>query len=190
MNKLFLALLLSISASPVLAHTGHGLTEGFVHGLMHPVFGLDHLLAMLAVGLWSGFVLPTRLWRGAAVFLAAMSVGAGLAYFGISVSGVETMIMASVLLFGAFVLVSKIGQAGWITALTFCAIAFFASSHGYAHVQEASGQIITYLAGFLIATAGLHVAGVAVARAAAGQVALQRFFGGSIIASGLMLAAS
>lgn len=187
MKKLLVASILSLTAAPALAHTGHGLTDGFVHGLVHPVLGPDHLLAMLAVGLWSGFVLPQRLWRGAAVFLAAMLAGAALAFAGVAIGGVETMILASVFLFGALVVLSRRGQAGWITGLSFCAIGFFAASHGYAHAVEASGAVLTYLAGFVIATAALHLGGILIARLVARQIVVQRLLGGSIIASGLML---
>src|SRR6056297_1396891 len=104
MKKLTLAglvVLISTGAGPALAHSGHGATTGLIAGLAHPVFGLDHLLAMLAVGLWSGFVLPRRFWLGAAVFMAAMVVGAALSWAGIALPFVEAGIVASVVLFGA-----------------------------------------------------------------------------------------
>lgn len=78
MRYLSLAVVLSSVAAPVLAHTGHGETSGFLHGLGHPILGPDHLLAMLGIGVWSGFALPRRLWVGAVTFLAAMSLGAAL----------------------------------------------------------------------------------------------------------------
>lgn len=85
MKKLAFAAALSLVAAPALAHTGTGHVTGFVHGLEHPIFGPDHLLAMLAVGLWSGFALPGRVWAGAASFLAAMSLGAAASWAGIGV---------------------------------------------------------------------------------------------------------
>ena len=77
MKKLALAAALALTAAPALAHTGLGDASGFEHGFLHPLTGPDHLLAMLAVGLWSGFVLPHRAWAGAAAFLSAMATLAG-----------------------------------------------------------------------------------------------------------------
>lgn len=94
MKKLALSLALVTLAAPALAHTGHGDANGFLHGLEHPVFGTDHLLAMLAVGLWSGFVLPSRFWAGAAAFMGAMVLGAGLSWADVGYPLVETVIVA------------------------------------------------------------------------------------------------
>ena len=93
MKKLPLAGALAALAGPALAHTGVGEASGFTHGLLHPILGPDHLLAMLAVGLWSGFVLPHRFWAGAATFLSAMTAGAGLSWAGVPLPGVEAMIV-------------------------------------------------------------------------------------------------
>ena len=95
MKKLATAAIAAIVAGPALAHTGVGEANGFLHGLGHPVLGPDHLLAMLAVGLWSGFVLPHRFWAGAAAFMGAMIFGAGLSWSGIGYPMVETVIVAS-----------------------------------------------------------------------------------------------
>jgi len=176
------------TASPALAHTGHGTTSGLLAGLAHPVFGLDHLLAMLAVGLWSGFVLPRRFWMGAAVFMAAMAAGAGLSWAGIALPLVETGIVASVVIFGALTLAARRGQARRITAASLAAIGGFAMFHGHAHATEAAGAVLPYLAGFLIATGALHLAGITIARAVATQPVAQRVMGGGIAASGLWLA--
>jgi urease accessory protein len=189
MKKPTLAALAVLLASPALAHTGHGDANGFLHGLGHPILGTDHLLAMLAVGLWSGFVLPTRFWAGAVAFLGAMALGAGLSWAGIGFPMVETVIVASVVAFGLLTLVSRRGQAGWITGASLAAIAVFASAHGHAHATEATGNALAYLAGFLIATAGLHLAGIAVARAVATRPLVQRAMGAGITLSGLWLMA-
>jgi urease accessory protein len=176
------------AASPVLAHTGHGPTSGLLAGLTHPVFGLDHLLAMVAVGLWSGFVLPQRFWLGAAVFMAAMAAGAGLSWAGVALPLVEAGIVASVVIFGALTLMARRGQASRVTAASLAAIGGFALFHGHAHATEAAGAILPYLAGFLIATGALHLAGIAIAQAVAAQPVAQRLMGGGIAASGLWLA--
>jgi urease accessory protein len=187
MNKALPAALFAMLASPALAHTGHGDAGGFLHGLVHPVMGADHLLAMLAVGLWSGFVLPERFWAGAAAFLGAMAVGAGLGWAGFGFPMVETVIIASVVAFGLLTLGARRGQAGWITGTSIVAIAIFATAHGHAHATESTGNAFAYLAGFLVATAGLHLAGIALARAVATRHVVQRAMGAGITLSGLWL---
>ncbi|MDZ4136452.1 MAG: HupE/UreJ family protein [Paracoccaceae bacterium] len=190
MKKLALLAALVALASPALAHTGHGDANGFWHGLMHPVGGADHLLAMLAVGIWSGFVMPQRLWLGALAFLSAMIAGAGLSWAGVGLPMVETGIVASVVVFGLIILLAKTGQAGWISAASFAAIAFFAAFHGHAHATEATGAVALYLGGFLMSTAALHLAGIALARATARWQAAdvaQKVLGGAVAASGLYL---
>lgn len=189
MKKLALSAVLATFAGPALAHTGHGDASGFLHGLEHPIFGMDHLLAMLAVGLWSGFVLPARFWAGAAAFMGAMVLSAGLSWSGIGFPRVETVILASVVAFGLLTLVARRGQGGWITGLSLAAIAAFASAHGHAHATEAAGNAAAYLAGFLISTAGLHLLGGAMARAVAARPAVQQAMGAGIALSGLLMMA-
>jgi urease accessory protein len=189
MKRLTLGALMAVLAGPALAHTGHGDASGFLHGLWHPIFGPDHLLAMLAVGLWSGFVLPRRFWAGAAAFMGAMAAGAGLSWAGIGFPMVETVIVASVVAFGLLTIVSRRGQAGWITGLSLATIAVFASAHGHAHATEAAGNAFAYLAGFLISTAALHLAGIGLARAVATRPVVQQAMGAGIALSGLLMMA-
>lgn len=192
MKKLILASVLALAAGPALAHSGHGDTSGFVAGLSHPVLGPDHLLAMLAVGLWSGFVLPNKFWAGAATFMAAMAAGAGISWSGVAIPMVESWITASVAVFGLLTLLARRGQSRAVTGLSLMAIACFALCHGHAHATEASGYALAYLAGFLIATAALHLAGVAIARAAAnGRAArlVQSALGYGITGAGLLMMA-
>lgn len=190
MKKLAFTAALALVAGPALAHTGQGDAHGFLHGVLHPLTGPDHLLAMLAVGLWSGFVLPNRFWAGAATFLGAMTVGAGLSWAGIAFPAVEAVILASVVVFGLLVLLSRPGQPHWQTGASLGAIALFASAHGHAHATEATGTVATYLAGFLLATLALHLAGIGIARSIANRTAarvLQGGMGFGIAASGLYL---
>ncbi|MET4101836.1 urease accessory protein [Roseovarius sp. MBR-78] len=188
-NVLIVSGVLSALAAPALAHSGHGETSGLIAGLMHPVLGPDHLLAMLAVGLWSGFVLPRRFWLGAVVFMTAMAAGAGLSWAGLDYPMVEPMIVLSVVLFGFLTLVSRRGQPDRLTLASLIVIGVFASAHGHAHATEAAGNnALAYLAGFLVATGGLHLAGIALAHAVAAQPLAQRIMGGGIAASGLWLA--
>lgn len=176
----------ALAASPALAHPGHDF--GLMAGITHPLSGADHLLAMLAVGLWSGFVLPHRVWAGAAAFLSAMAAGAGLAWAGVTLPGVEGWITASVIVFGLLTALARRGQSPALTGVSLATIAGFAACHGHAHAVEASGAILPYLAGVLTATAALHLAGIALARSVASGLWAQRLAGGAITLGGLMLA--
>ena len=189
MKKLILSAALAALASPAMAHTGHDHGFGFLNGLTHPMMGGDHLLAMLAVGLWSGLVLPRHAWAGAAAFLAAMLAGAGLAWVGIGFPMVEGAILASVVVFGLLTLVARRGQPGTVTAASLVAIAAFALAHGHAHAAEAAGSMLGYIAGFLAATVTLHLAGIALARTIGGRPLVQRALGVGIAASGLLMMA-
>ena len=192
MKKLTLASVLALAAGPALAHSGHGDTSGFVAGMTHPILGPDHLLAMLAVGLWSGFVLPTKFWAGAATFMVAMATGAGLSWSGVAMPMVESWITASVAVFGLLTLLARRGQSAAITGASLAAIAGFALCHGHAHATEASGNALAYLAGFLLATAALHLVGLVVARAIAnGRAArlVQSALGFGITGAGLLMMA-
>jgi urease accessory protein len=187
MRKLALAALLACAAAPAMAHPGHGST-GMEAGLLHPFLGLDHLLAMVTVGLWSGLALPRRAWGGAAAFLAAMTAGAGLAWAGVALPFVEGWITLSVVVFGLMVVLARPGRSTLATAGTLAAIAAFALSHGHAHGAEATGAAGAYLAGFLLATGALHLAGIVLARRIAGQPVMTRALGAGVALSGLALA--
>lgn len=192
MKTFAIAAATTLIAAPAMAHTGHGETSGLVAGLMHPVAGPDHLLAMLAVGLWSGFALPRRVWAGAAAFLSAMGAGALLSWSGVGIPGVETWITLSVLVFGVMTVLARPGQGGAVTGGALAAIAGFALFHGHAHATEAVGNAPVYLGGFLAASGALHLAGIAIARwAGSGRLALalQRGLGGAVAAGGLALIA-
>jgi urease accessory protein len=179
MKKLaILSIALAAVASPALAHPGHGLPSGFGAGLLHPLTGADHLLAMVAVGLWSGFALPRHVWAGAAAFLSAMVAGAAFAWAGGAIPMVETWITASVVVFGLLTLSARPGQDRRLTTASLAAIAGFAVCHGYAHAAEATGQAAAFLAGFLATTAALHLVGIGLARTVASGRAARLVQGG------------
>lgn len=139
-----------------LAHPGHD-TSTFLHGVTHPLGGLDHLLAMIAVGiLASRFEGATRAALPLA-FIAAMSIGAIVAATGLAVGGVELMIALSLVVFGAAILAARklpVAFAG-------SAVAVFALFHGYAHGAEMAGtSLLAFGAGFVLSTALLHGAGL------------------------------
>jgi urease accessory protein len=148
------AFALSTSAS---AHTGHG-THSLMAGLAHP-FGLDHLLAMLAVGVWSVSALPARkVWQGPATFMLALVVSAVLGASGVTVPFLEHAIALSVTLFGAMLILAAKPAP---KALGLGLIALAASLHGLAHGAETPQTgFMGYAIGFLVTTAMLHMSGV------------------------------
>lgn len=153
---LLLATLLA-AASAASAHTGHG-THSLAEGLAHP-FGLDHLLAMLAVGVWSATALKgVQRWAGPATFLGAMTVGAALGAAGLALPLTEVGIAASVAVLGLMLLAGR--QLPQRAGLLLIALA--ASLHGLAHGAEmpVGGSFAAYAAGFALTTALLHTAGV------------------------------
>ena len=147
------------------AHTGHG-TESLMEGLAHPL-GLDHLLAMFAVGLWSAKQLtPRDAWHGPATFMAALLLSATLGQMGIAAAWMETAIALSVVLFGVMLLGQQ--TLGKFTGLTLIAVA--ASLHGLAHGAETPETgFMAYAVGFMFTTACLHASGLGLG------LAIQRF---------------
>ena len=166
------------------AHPGSGGASGWMAGLHHPVSGLDHVLAMLAVGLWAAQLGRRALWLLPLAFPAAMLLGAGLGLAGVSLPGVEIGIALSAAVFGLAVFAAVRGPLWAMTS----AVAVFAVFHGHAHGSElpAGAGVAGYLAGFVAATAGLHAVGLALGlagRSAAGQAAL-RFAGMAVAVCG------
>ena len=152
-----------LAAAPALfAHPGPHVM-GFAAGAEHPVFGLDHLLAMVAVGLL-GVRCAAKgdkqaLWQVPAAFMAAMAGGGLLAMAGVPMPGAEWGIALSVLVFGVLIALSSAPRTGIACAV----VAAFAVLHGHAHVAEMQGSsLASYMGGFLMTTALLHAAGVAV----------------------------
>lgn len=144
----------SVAAS---AHTGHG-THGFFAGMEHPL-GLDHLLAMVAVGVWSAAALPAgrKAW-GPMAFIAALTGGAVLGAQGFALPLVDSAIAMSVVLFGLMLVLARRLPAAAGLAL----IAVSASLHGLAHGAELPGgaSFAAYAAGFVLTTAALHTSGL------------------------------
>lgn len=170
LGRVFLPAVALVSvAAPALAHPGHD-AGGFAGGFAHPFGGFDHLMAMLAVGLWAvqyagrpSATQPRALWLLPASFVAAMAAGFGLGLAGVALPGVEAGIALSVLILGlivAFAVRPPLPAAMTVTAL-------FALFHGHAHATEmGDAAIIAYAAGMLLATALLHGAGLTAARLA------------------------
>lgn len=154
---LIAATLLAGVASAAQAHTGHG-TSSLFEGLVHP-FGADHLLAMVAVGVWSLSALPAgKAWWGPATFLLALIVSATLGMLGVTVPYLEHGVSLSVVLFGAMLVLARRPMP---TAVGLGLIAAAASLHGLAHGSETpESGFAGYAAGFLFTTAVLHAGGV------------------------------
>lgn len=183
------AAVLFLSSTPsASAHPGHG--GGFGDGLAHAFTGLDHLLAMFAVGLLAVRVGGRGLWLVPAAFLGSMFVGGLAAAAGLQLPGAEIGVLASVLAFGALLATTRAASLVWGVTL----VALFASFHGFVHIQEmsASDKLLPFAAGMLLSTAGLHAMGIGAAlllkqlwRADA-----VRYVGAAIAACGVVLLAS
>ena len=181
------AAVLAALATPALAHTGaEPHMHGFVAGLAHPLGGLDHMLAMVAVGIWSSLAAGRRVWIVPAIFVAAMLAGAGLAHAGLVLPAAETAIAMSVVALGALIAAGVSLPVGAGAAL----VALFAVFHGYAHGIEATGTVVGYMAGFAVTTAVLHLAGIVLGKAIAVVPHASRLLGAGIVASGAYLVAA
>lgn len=149
------------------AHPGHAAGAGFTHGFAHPMMGLDHLLAMLAVGLWAAQLGGRATWLVPAAFVSVMTAGAGLGMSGVHLPLVEQGIIASVLVLGLLIA----SAARLPLAASAALVGVFALFHGVAHGAEmpASASGLAYAAGFALATAALHAVGLLVAKSTRGE---------------------
>lgn len=189
MQRLLLsAALLGLAASPAMAHVGAGHTNSFASGFGHPLGGLDHILAMVTVGLWGVLAGGRALWAWPAAFVGTMIVGFAVAASGIDAPFVEPAILASSIVLGLAVMLA-VKAPVWAGALIVGGFAFF---HGHAHGSEAGGaSLIPYAAGFAIATAALHGAGIGlglIADGRLGRLAL-RGTGAAVALAGVAVAA-
>lgn len=151
-----LAALPAIVATPALAHVGHE-THGLAAGLAHPLAGADHLLAMLAVGLWAAALGGRAVLAVPAAFVGAMLAGFGLALAGVALPAVEPTILASVVVLGLAVAAAVRPSPAVAAAL----VGGFALFHGHAHGAElGSAGALAFGAGFAGSTALLHGAGI------------------------------
>ena len=155
-----LLLLLFILPTMVYAHdeTTFERYGSFISGLTHPILGLDHLLAMLSVGIVSAQIGGKAIWQVPATFVGVMAVGGLLGVLDIGLTAIEFGIALSVLALGVAIFMEK----GIPIAVVMVAVGLFAIFHGYAHGAEmpSLAQPIRYALGFLTGTAVIHVAGV------------------------------
>jgi urease accessory protein len=171
-----------------LAHTGVGETTGFMHGVAHPIGGLDHLLAMIAVGIWAAQVGGRALWIVPCTFVGVMILGGVLGFAGVPVPFIEQGILLSVLILGVLIA----GALKLPLVYSALIVGFFAIFHGFAHGAEMPVAIAaaSYTAGFALATATLHLAGMGLGMymSRINLPAVSRFAGGAIALSGVYLA--
>ncbi|KQV16416.1 urease accessory protein [Rhizobium sp. Root1203] len=151
---------LFLAPSLAFAHTGVGDTFGFVHGFSHPLSGLDHVLAMVMVGVLAWQLGGRAVWVVPTTFVLVMAGGGVLGMTGVAIPFVEIGIALSVIILGAIVALgirAPVAIAAGIVGL-------FAIAHGHAHGAEmpAAAAGLAYAAGFMMATAALHVAGLAI----------------------------
>lgn len=176
--------LLTLASGAAQAHTGHG-THSLMEGLAHP-FGLDHLLAMVAVGVWSVSALPQgKAWWGPATFLLALVASAALGASGVTVPYLEQAIALSVVLFGVMLVLASRAVPAMPVAVGLALIAAASSLHGLAHGAETPATgFAGYAVGFMLTTAVLHIGGVGVG------LAIQRWLGArkGLVLSGLGVA--
>jgi urease accessory protein len=196
-TKFLTAIILFGTSSVAFAHPGHDVS-GLAAGLMHPFSGLDHLLAMVAVGLWAAQGNKKgntekhgerKIWLLPATFMTMLAAGAGIATQWQSMPLVEAGISTSVLALGLLVALAMQLPASLSVAIT----ALFGLLHGYAHGLELpeSAAPTAYALGFLAATATLHLIGIAVGVATRDRHALlAKMLGVVIAASGAYLLVS
>ncbi len=174
-------------AAPAAAHTGAAAGAGLAHGFAHPLGGLDHLLAMVTVGVWAAQRGGRAVWALPAAFVGMMLAGGSLGLSGVALPGVEGAVLASVIVLGAVVALAA--RPGLPLGLAI--VGAFGLFHGQAHGAEmpAAAAPALYAAGFVAATALLHAAGVGAALAARRGLLL-RAAGAAVAASGVVLAAA
>lgn len=149
---------LAVIPSVALAHVEGGIAGGFLSGFQHPLFGFDHVVAMVAVGLWGAQLGQPAIWILPVTFPLVMAFGGFLGTVGIEVPAVEIGIAISAIVLGLMVAFAARPPL-WIAALL---VGLFAIFHGYAHGAElpAAANPLAYSLGFVIATGALHLTGI------------------------------
>lgn len=151
--------LLIVMATTANAHSEAGATGGLVSGFLHPIFGLDHVVAMVAVGLWGAFLGNKAMYTLPVIFPMVMALGGALGVMGMPLPAVEAAIALSGVVLGAMVLFT-VKPKLWIAGLM---VGIFAIFHGHAHGTELpeAASPLTYAIGFVIGTGLLHLCGIA-----------------------------
>lgn len=157
------------SAAPAFAHLNPAEHGSFAAGFSHPLTGMDHILAMVAVGLWAALLGGRAVWRVPAAFVTIMAAGFGAAMLHLPLPFVEPVVMSSVIVIGLLAAVAL--QVPTLAGMAM--VGFFAFFHGHAHGAElGAAGALPFATGFALATAALHLAGVGTG------LGLGRLFGG------------
>lgn len=148
-----------LAATPAFAHSENGVAIDFWGGFTHPIFGPDHVIAMVAVGLWGAFLGAPAIWLLPVVFPLVMAVGGAVGVAGVPLPGVETGIAISAIALGGMVAFAAKPPL-WVAAVLVGAFAVF---HGHAHGAELpiGADAVAFSMGFVIATGMLHLIGIA-----------------------------
>jgi urease accessory protein len=161
LKSLGLALsLLLVFSSSAFGHSGEGLAGGFMGGFMHPIGGLDHVTAMVAVGILGAFLGRPAIWVLPIVFPLVMTFGGILGIMGVPIPNIEVGIAVSSIVLG-FIIALALKMPLWVAATL---VAIFAIFHGHAHGTELpnAANPLAYSVGFVISTGLLHLAGIAI----------------------------
>lgn len=184
-NAVLFGTLILAFIEPAWAHEGAGAVGGFMSGFTHPIFGWDHVIAMVAVGIWGAFLGAPAIWVLPVVFPMVMALGGALGIAGVGLPAVETGIALSAVVLGIMV-AAALRPPLWVAGVI---VGIFAIFHGHAHGTELPQAVspLAYSAGFVIATGLLHLAGIGLGgliRWPAGRIAV-RAVGGGIAAAGI-----
>jgi urease accessory protein len=169
-----LPLALVLMTSPAFAHSENGVAIDFWGGFTHPIFGPDHVIAMVAVGLWGAFLGAPAIWVLPVVFPLVMAFGGAVGVAGVPLPGVETGIAISAIMLGGMVALAAKPPL-WVAAVL---VGTFAVFHGHAHGAElpVGADAVAFSMGFVMATGMLHLAGIAfggLSHWSAGRVAVR-----------------
>ena len=162
MGRLLVLLLVAgcVLTEPAFAHTGAGTVGGFLSGVLHPITGWDHVIAMVAVGLWGAFLGRPAIWVLPIVFPLVMAFGGAMGVIGVPLPQVETGIALSAIVLGLGVALAARPPL-WIAAIV---VGIFAVFHGHAHGTELpeAANPFAYALGFVVATGCLHIFGIVI----------------------------
>lgn len=181
------ALAMCVAPSLAHAHIGVGPATGLAHGLAHPLIGIDHIAAMVAVGLWAAQRGGRAVWAVPLTFMTAMWIGGLVGMIGVSIPFVEPGIVASVLVLG--VLVTAAVRLPFVASGLL--VGLFALFHGHAHGSEMPATVsgLYYGIGFIVATGLLHCCGIGMGLVARqlGNPRLIRYAGAATVMLGIYL---
>lgn len=176
--------ILAAATAPAFAHLNPAEHGSFMAGVSHPLFGPDHIIVMVAVGLWAAMIGGKALWAVPAAFVGTMAVGFLLAIGGVHLPFVEPVILASVVALGLLVAMAVRLPVAASAAI----VGVFALFHGHAHGGELGGAgALQFGLGFLIATAALHGAGIGLGVALGRNQTIARILGGVAALGGIAL---